>query len=58
MTVFFFKNSRLEPLQKIYEWMSQNSKFLTNDYQEITDNIVDHGCIHIGVRSTKLSRYI
>ena len=38
------------PYKKIGEWIEQNPKFLTKDYNGITNNIVKNHCVHLGVK--------
>ena len=45
------QDSKNAVYKQIYEWISQNPKFYetTKEHSEISYNVINHGCTHVGV---------
>ena len=49
--IILLQESTNTAYKQIYEWISKNPSFYktANEHSEISDNVINHGCTHIGV---------
>jgi len=52
--LYLIQNMEYLPYKKMTEWSDKHPEFLTNSYNEVTENIVDKSCIHIGVKISEV----